>query len=139
MQRGHSREPVIFENSDYLAYPGWLKEAAERYDCDIHAYALMTNHIHRRIAQGRDDVVVKERPLYTCLGKTVTSRCEAYKALFRAHLDEGQLQDIRAAWQTGTLLGDEYFREKIEQKLKIKVGQVRRGWPDGPLKGLCPL
>jgi putative transposase len=24
----------------------WLKEAAVRYQCDIHAYVLMTNHIH---------------------------------------------------------------------------------------------
>ena len=46
VQRGHSREPVFFENSDYSAYLEWLSEAASRYDCDIHAYVLMTNHVH---------------------------------------------------------------------------------------------
>ena len=45
VQRGHSKEPVFFENDDYQAYLGWLKEAAERYGCAIHAYVLMTNHI----------------------------------------------------------------------------------------------
>jgi putative transposase len=46
VQRGHSREPVFFEENDYFAYLNWLKEAANRYDCAIHAYVLMTNHIH---------------------------------------------------------------------------------------------
>lgn len=46
VQRGHSREPVFFEDCDYLAYLRWLKEGAERYKVDIHAYVLMTNHIH---------------------------------------------------------------------------------------------
>jgi putative transposase len=30
VQRGHSREPVFFENDDYVAYLDWLGEAAER-------------------------------------------------------------------------------------------------------------
>ncbi len=46
VQRGHSREPVFFENDDFSAYIAWLGEAAERYGCAIHAYVLMTNHIH---------------------------------------------------------------------------------------------
>ena len=46
VQRGHSREPVFFENDDYSAYLHWVGEAADRYDCAIHAYVLMTNHIH---------------------------------------------------------------------------------------------
>ena len=46
VQRGHSREPVFFEESDYRAYLDWLTEAAERYQCAVHAYVLMTNHVH---------------------------------------------------------------------------------------------
>ena len=46
VQRGHSREPVFFEDSDYRAYLDWLTEAAERYQCAVHAYVLMTNHVH---------------------------------------------------------------------------------------------
>ncbi len=46
VQRGHSREPVFFEDSDYRAYLDWLAEAATRYECAIHAYVLMTNHVH---------------------------------------------------------------------------------------------
>ena len=46
VQRGHCRQPVFFDDSDYQVYLHWLRVAALRYDCDIHAYALMTNHIH---------------------------------------------------------------------------------------------
>ena len=46
VQRGQSREPVFFEADDYHAYLHWLKESAARYECAIHAYVLMTSHIH---------------------------------------------------------------------------------------------
>ena len=38
VQRGHSRNPVFFEDSDYLAYLDWLKAGALRYKVAIHAY-----------------------------------------------------------------------------------------------------
>lgn len=46
VQRGNSREPVFFADADYHAYRRWLKDAADRYRCKIHAYVLMTNHVH---------------------------------------------------------------------------------------------
>lgn len=46
IQRGNNRNPCFFERSDYLVYLALLRGAAERSGCNIHAYALMTNHIH---------------------------------------------------------------------------------------------
>jgi len=46
VQRGHSRSPVFFEDQDYSTYAFWLKKAAEKYCLSIHAFVLMTNHIH---------------------------------------------------------------------------------------------
>jgi len=46
VQRGHNREPVFFEEADYLEYLFWLKAAALKHEVKIHAYVLMTNHIH---------------------------------------------------------------------------------------------
>lgn len=209
VQRGHSRNPVFFESEDYHAYLGWLQEASERYDCKIHAYVLMTNHIHilatpeekngislmmqyvgryyvpyinytygssgsiwegryksniihdeaylltcmRYIelnpvradmvkspgayrwssyqvnAQGKDNDIINCHPLYKSLGKTKAQRQDAYKSLFKAHIDEKQLGVIRTSWQTGTPLGNNYFKQKVEAKLKCKVGQARRGRP----------
>ncbi|MCU7948277.1 MAG: transposase, partial [Candidatus Thiodiazotropha sp. (ex Cardiolucina cf. quadrata)] len=46
IQRGNSRQPVLFESDDYHAYLAWLKEGADKHGCAIHAYCLMTNHVH---------------------------------------------------------------------------------------------
>lgn len=46
VQRGNNRQPVFFDDADILAYLNWLKQSAARYDCTIHAYVLMTNHVH---------------------------------------------------------------------------------------------
>lgn len=212
VQRGHSREPVFFEDNDYFAYLRWLNEGAERYQVDIHAYVLMSNHIHllatpsdkdgitrmmqyvgryyvpyinhtygtsgslwegrykaslihdeeylltcmryielnpvranmvrspgqyrwssyRCNGRGKEDLLVTPHLMYKALGKSQATRLEAYKALFQVHLDKGVLDGIRSSWQTGTPLGNDYFRQKIEAKLKCKVGQARRGRPKKP-------
>jgi len=46
VQRGNNRQPIFFDESDYGAYLNWLKQAMDRYDCELHAYVLMTNHVH---------------------------------------------------------------------------------------------
>ena len=46
IQRGNNREPCFFVEGDYRYYLDSLFDAAERYDCSIHAYVLMTNHVH---------------------------------------------------------------------------------------------
>ena len=46
IQRGNNREPVFFCDEDYARYRAWLAEAAARHGCAIHAYVLMTNHVH---------------------------------------------------------------------------------------------
>jgi putative transposase len=84
---------------------------------------------YRANAQGRADERITPHALYLALGRTRASRQAAYRALFKAHIDDTELNDIRAAWQTGTPLGNDYFREKIERKLGSKVGQARRGRP----------
>lgn len=46
VQRGHNRQPCFFRPDNYTAYLEWLDEAALQAGCQIHAYALMTNHVH---------------------------------------------------------------------------------------------
>ena len=46
VQRGHNRAACFFDDQDRLAYLGWLGEALAREDCRLHAYVLMTNHVH---------------------------------------------------------------------------------------------
>ncbi len=46
VQRGNNRQAVFFDDSDYRTYLRWIREGCERYGCEIHAYVLMTNHVH---------------------------------------------------------------------------------------------
>ena len=46
MQRGHNREPCFFAEDDFFSYLHWLREALAETRCTLHAYALMTNHVH---------------------------------------------------------------------------------------------
>jgi putative transposase len=46
IQRGHNRQPVFFHPDDYQMYLQCLQDAAATYHRVIHAYVLMTNHVH---------------------------------------------------------------------------------------------
>jgi putative transposase len=46
IQRGNNKQAIFFADEDYALYRRWLAEAAEAYGCAIHAYVLMTNHVH---------------------------------------------------------------------------------------------
>ncbi len=215
VQRGLSREPVFFEDEDYRAYLAWLRDGAKRYRCAVHAYVLMTNHVHvlvtpsdvqgitrmmqfvgrhyvpfihakygssgtlwegrykasmvhaetylfycmryielnpvranmvrspahyrwssyRGNAQAKEDDLLTPHALYSALGRDSESRAEHYRSMFKSVVDDVAINDIRAAWQTGTPLGNEVFRTKIETKLGRKVGQACRGRPKKIVEG----
>ena len=46
VQRGINREPCFFAEEDYHSYLHWLEKAAADWHCVVHAYVLMTNHVH---------------------------------------------------------------------------------------------
>jgi len=209
VQRGHSRDPIFFEAQDYATYAYWLSEAAKKYGVAVHAFVLMTNHVHLLVTppeaepmsrfmqfvgrryvpyinhkygksgsvwEGRykasliqEDAYfltvmryielnpvragMVERPgqyrwssfchnsgvreirflrfhaSYESLGDTPEGRRQAYCALFNGHIERSDIERIREAWQTGTPLGNDRFKEKIQHQLKCRVGYARRGRP----------
>ena len=46
VQRGNNRQAVFFDNRDRRSYLDWLAQAVGEQGCSIHAYVLMTNHVH---------------------------------------------------------------------------------------------
>lgn len=46
VQRGVNREPCFFRERDYADYLALLAAAGRQSSCSIHAYCLMTNHVH---------------------------------------------------------------------------------------------
>jgi len=209
IQRGNNREPCFLAEADYRRYLDDLKTSADKFLCRIHAYALMTNHVHLLVtpmreeaigdmmqalgrryvhyvnktyrrtgtlwegrykaslvdsdaylltymryielnpiraemvahageyqwssyganAQGRRDPLLCPHPLYTALGVTAAERQHAYRELFRHHLDNDLLHEIRDALNHELVLGRSYFKDKIEQMTQRKT---RMGSPGRP-------
>jgi len=46
VHRGNNRMPCFAANEDYRSYLHWLREYARHHRCRLHAYVLMTNHVH---------------------------------------------------------------------------------------------
>ncbi len=46
IQRGNNRHVCFHGDDDYLFYLEWLEEYAKKHGCAVHAYTLMTNHVH---------------------------------------------------------------------------------------------
>jgi putative transposase len=46
IQRGNNRQACFFADVDYRYYLDSLTEAAVRFGGRVHAYVLMTNHVH---------------------------------------------------------------------------------------------
>jgi putative transposase len=209
IQRGNNRAATFFCDDDYTRYRGWLADAAAEYGCAIHAYVLMTNHVHllvtpastdslprtmqslgrryvrhvngayrrtgtlwegryraapiaseahflaccryielnpvragmvahpreypwsswRAHALGAADSLVRDHPLYRALGRTAADRRKEYRALFRAALDQGFVEALRAATNGGWALGDARFKREIAKVTGRRVAPLPKGRP----------
>lgn len=54
VQRGHNRQVVFAEPSDYARYLDTLAEYKAVFDVKVYAYCLMTNHVHLLLAPGEE-------------------------------------------------------------------------------------
>lgn len=84
---------------------------------------------------GKVDTLLTAHSVYLALSSNEKIRRSTYGGLFSTTLNEGVLNEIRSAWQTGTSYGNDFFRKKVEEKLSCKVGQARRGRPRIDVKG----
>ena len=66
---------------------------------------------------------------YLSLGKTTAERCYAYRELFKVQLSEENLHLIRQSAHYSPPIGDDRFREQIEKRYGITLGQPKRGRP----------
>ena len=207
VQRGHNRAASFFGEDDYQCYLHWLKEGADKYGCAIHAYALITNHVHllvspsradgitrlmqslgRRYAQyvnrfykrsgsvwegrfkasaihaeeylltcyryielnpvtagmvndpadyrwtsyrwhalGESNALITDHELHEGMAREAGDRQAAYRALFRAHLDDEAVDDISKALNGGQPLGNERVRAQVEVALGKRLAPKQCG------------
>ena len=57
--RGNNRSIIFVAEEDYHFFIECLQKAAEQHGCAIHAYVLMTNHVHLLLTPEREDSIGK--------------------------------------------------------------------------------
>ncbi len=85
MHRGVRRKAIFEDETDYQVFLHILKTSLEKYNCILHAYCLMTNHIHLLLET--DDIEIGKFMKYM-------SECYAmyinHKYFYRGHLFESR-------------------------------------------------
>jgi putative transposase len=93
IQRGNNRQACFYADEDYLVYRKWLGEYADKFDCEVHAYVLMTNHVHLLMS---------------------AKKADAPGALMKA-LGQRYVQYVNRRYQRSGTLWDGRFRSSLTQ------------------------
>lgn len=59
IQRGNNRNPIFVGENDYIRFREELSDACQRYQCLVHAYVLMANHVHLIVTPGQENSIAK--------------------------------------------------------------------------------
>ena len=59
IQRGNNRSEIFIAKEDYQFYLEKLQDGCKKYSCDIHAYVLMTNHVHLLLTPHTENAIGK--------------------------------------------------------------------------------
>lgn len=120
IQRGNNKQAIFATIRDYEFYLEKLMQAAEEHDCQVHAYVLMTNHVHLLVSPARTE----------SLGKMMQMLGRYYVQYFNFNYQ-----------RTGTLWEGRYKSSLIssEQYLftcmrYIELNPLRAGMVDDPSK-----
>lgn len=73
IQRGNNRQATFYANEDYRFYLESLEKFENQYACAVHAYVLMTNHVHLLLTPSTDEGVSR---FMQSIGKTLCTVCE---------------------------------------------------------------
>lgn len=57
--RGNNRSEIFCSAEDYYFYLDKLKASTDKHNCSVHAYVLMTNHVHLLITPHAEDSIPK--------------------------------------------------------------------------------
>src|SRR5260221_14388487 len=102
VQRGHDRHDCFFEEADYLAYIDLLSAFAPSCGCSVHAYCLMTNHVHLFLTPHAQDACAR---LMKNVGQRYVQRVNArrgrsgtlWEGGFNSGLGRGERKRLRGS------------------------------------------
>ena len=94
IQRGNNRSACFYADEDYVLYLHHLEELSHKFRCAVHAYVLMTNHVHLLLTPAR-----KDGP-----------------SLLMKHLGQRYVQYINKTYRRSGTLWEGRFRSSIVQE-----------------------
>src|SRR6184192_2440520 len=103
IQRGNNRTPCFYAPGDYQRYLDTLRQMAEKFECAIHAYVLMTNHVHLLL----------------------TPRWKESAALLMKHLGQRYVQYINRSYHRSGTLWEGRFRSCLAQNERYVLACYR--------------
>jgi putative transposase len=118
VQRGHNRDACFFGEDDYVSYRHWLGEALKETGCALHAYVLMTNHVHLLLTPPSGEAVSR---FIMALGRRYV------QYINKTYRRTGTLWDSR--YKSSLIQADAYLL--ICQRY-IELNPVRAGMVDEP-------
>lgn len=118
IQRGNNRSACFFDDSDYHFYLDTLTSQAALWRCAVHAYVLMSNHVHLLITPATADG----------------------PSLLMKHLGQRYVQYVNRNYQRSGTLWEGRFRSCLTQtetyalicQRYIELNPVRAGMVTGP-------
>lgn len=93
IQRGNNRYACFFVDEDYFCCLRHFKILADKFDCAVHAYALMINHVHL----------------------LVTLKSVQGVSLLMKHLGQCYVQHVNRSYQRSGTLWEGRFRSCVVQ------------------------
>lgn len=103
IQRGNNRSACFFADEDYALYLDHLGELAAKFGCALHAYVLMTNHVHLLLTPQAPDSA----------------------SMLMKHLGQRYVQYVNRAYRRSGTLWEGRFRSCVAQSEDYVVACYR--------------
>ena len=115
ISRGNNRQQIFFEDEDIARYLHFLHDALQRFDCDLHAYVVMPNHVHALFT------VLREGP----------PRCE-FESLENESVESGR-STLRPYSPTSPAAGSvgaivRAFKAAVTRRGRVEAGHLGPVW-----------
>ena len=94
MHRGVRRKAIFQEEMDYQVLLQVLKNSLEKYKCILHAYCLMTNHIHLLLETGYMEIWKFMKYMSECYAMYLKAKVTGYSLYLFTVMQEISLRII---------------------------------------------